>query len=33
NPVAGEPGSAQSTSGEVSLAEPNQVNQPPDALW
>ncbi|GJT06453.1 retrovirus-related pol polyprotein from transposon TNT 1-94 [Tanacetum coccineum] len=32
NPVAGEPGSAQSTSGDVSLAEPNQVNQPPDHL-
>ncbi|GKF84539.1 hypothetical protein Tco_0249437 [Tanacetum coccineum] len=29
NPVAGEPGSAQSTSEDVSLAEPNQVNQPP----
>ncbi|GJS13063.1 hypothetical protein Tco_0407535 [Tanacetum coccineum] len=32
NPVAGEPGFAQSTSGDVSLAEPNQVNQPPDHL-
>ncbi|GJW94012.1 retrovirus-related pol polyprotein from transposon TNT 1-94 [Tanacetum coccineum] len=32
NPVAGEPGSAQSTSRDVSLAEPNQVNQPPDHL-
>ncbi|GJT42520.1 retrovirus-related pol polyprotein from transposon TNT 1-94 [Tanacetum coccineum] len=32
NPVAGEPSSAQSTSGDVSLAEPNQVNQPPDHL-
>ncbi|GJS96875.1 hypothetical protein Tco_0803843 [Tanacetum coccineum] len=32
NPVVGEPGSAQSTSGDVSLAEPNQVNQPPDHL-
>ncbi|GJR88647.1 retrovirus-related pol polyprotein from transposon TNT 1-94 [Tanacetum coccineum] len=32
NLVAGEPGSAQSTSGDVSLAEPNQVNQPPDHL-
>ncbi|GJY71449.1 retrovirus-related pol polyprotein from transposon TNT 1-94 [Tanacetum coccineum] len=32
NPVAGKPGSAQSTSGDVSLAEPNQVNQPPDHL-
>ncbi|GKB02555.1 hypothetical protein Tco_0830644 [Tanacetum coccineum] len=28
NPVAGEPSSAQSTSGDVSLAEPNQVTQP-----
>ncbi|GJV71380.1 hypothetical protein Tco_1491375 [Tanacetum coccineum] len=28
----GEPSSAQSTSGDVSLAEPNQVNQPPDHL-
>ncbi|GKB94966.1 retrovirus-related pol polyprotein from transposon TNT 1-94, partial [Tanacetum coccineum] len=27
-----EPSSAQSTSGDVSLAEPNQVNQPPDHL-
>ncbi|GJY71554.1 retrovirus-related pol polyprotein from transposon TNT 1-94 [Tanacetum coccineum] len=32
NPVAGEPSSTQSTSGDVSLAEPNQVNQPPDHL-
>ncbi|GJX96022.1 hypothetical protein Tco_0351820 [Tanacetum coccineum] len=32
NPVAGEPGSAQSTSGDVSLAEPKQVNQAPDHL-
>ncbi|GJQ99559.1 retrovirus-related pol polyprotein from transposon TNT 1-94 [Tanacetum coccineum] len=32
NHVAGEPSSAQSTSGDVSLAEPNQVNQPPDHL-
>ncbi|GJZ83839.1 hypothetical protein Tco_0649012 [Tanacetum coccineum] len=32
NPVAGEPSSAQSTSGDVSLAEPNQVSQPPDHL-
>ncbi|GJR95873.1 retrovirus-related pol polyprotein from transposon TNT 1-94 [Tanacetum coccineum] len=32
NPIAGEPSSAQSTSGDVSLAEPNQVNQPPDHL-
>ncbi|GJV44090.1 retrovirus-related pol polyprotein from transposon TNT 1-94 [Tanacetum coccineum] len=30
NPVAGEPGSAQSSSGDVSLAEPNQVTQLPD---
>ncbi|GJR17178.1 hypothetical protein Tco_0965705 [Tanacetum coccineum] len=28
----GEPSSAQSTSGDVSLAEPNQVSQPPDHL-
>ncbi|GJS53361.1 retrovirus-related pol polyprotein from transposon TNT 1-94 [Tanacetum coccineum] len=32
NPVAGEPSSAQSTSGDVCLAEPNQVSQPPDHL-
>ncbi|GKA63389.1 retrovirus-related pol polyprotein from transposon TNT 1-94 [Tanacetum coccineum] len=32
NPVAGEPSSAQSTSGDVSLIEPNQVTQPPDHL-
>ncbi|GKA93674.1 retrovirus-related pol polyprotein from transposon TNT 1-94 [Tanacetum coccineum] len=32
NPVAGEPSSAQSTSGDVSLAEPNQVTQPLDHL-
>ncbi|GKB99513.1 retrovirus-related pol polyprotein from transposon TNT 1-94 [Tanacetum coccineum] len=32
NPVTGEPSSAQSTSGDVNLAEPNQVNQPPDHL-
>ncbi|GJT70201.1 hypothetical protein Tco_1029487 [Tanacetum coccineum] len=32
NPVAGEPSSVQSTSRDVSLAEPNQVNQPPDHL-
>ncbi|GJZ59796.1 hypothetical protein Tco_0615612 [Tanacetum coccineum] len=32
NPVAGEPSSAQSTSRDVSLAEPNQVTQPPDHL-
>ncbi|GJT28626.1 integrase, catalytic region, zinc finger, CCHC-type containing protein [Tanacetum coccineum] len=32
NPVVGETSSAQSTSGDVSLVEPNQVNQPPDHL-
>ncbi|GKD15455.1 hypothetical protein Tco_1199862 [Tanacetum coccineum] len=32
NPIAGEPSSAQSTSWDVSLAEPNQVTQPPDHL-
>ncbi|GJR16637.1 hypothetical protein Tco_0799289 [Tanacetum coccineum] len=32
NPVVGEPSSAQSTSRDVSLAEPNQVTQPPDHL-
>ncbi|GKE71799.1 retrovirus-related pol polyprotein from transposon TNT 1-94, partial [Tanacetum coccineum] len=32
NPVVGEPSSAQSTSGDVSLAEPTQVSQPPDHL-
>ncbi|GJW03817.1 retrovirus-related pol polyprotein from transposon TNT 1-94 [Tanacetum coccineum] len=32
NPVTREPGSAQSSSGDVSIAEPNQVNQPPDHL-
>ncbi|GJY02639.1 retrovirus-related pol polyprotein from transposon TNT 1-94 [Tanacetum coccineum] len=32
NPFTGEPSYAQSTSGGVSLAEPNQVNQPPDPL-
>ncbi|GKF91280.1 hypothetical protein Tco_0274981, partial [Tanacetum coccineum] len=32
NPVDGEPGSAQSSSGDVSSAEPNQVNQPFDHL-
>ncbi|GJR33619.1 hypothetical protein Tco_1209303 [Tanacetum coccineum] len=32
NHVAREPSSAQSTSGDVSLAEPNQVTQPPDHL-
>ncbi|GJT38011.1 retrovirus-related pol polyprotein from transposon TNT 1-94, partial [Tanacetum coccineum] len=32
NPVTGEPGLAQSSSGNVNSAEPNQVNQPPDHL-
>ncbi|GJU38864.1 retrovirus-related pol polyprotein from transposon TNT 1-94, partial [Tanacetum coccineum] len=32
NPVTREPGSAQSSSGDVSIAEPNQVTQPPDHL-
>ncbi|GJS65492.1 hypothetical protein Tco_0680056 [Tanacetum coccineum] len=32
NPVTGEPGSAQSSSGDVSIAKPNQVNQPPAHL-
>ncbi|GKC61093.1 hypothetical protein Tco_1088691, partial [Tanacetum coccineum] len=32
NPVTGEPGLAQSSSGNVYLAEPNQVTQPPDHL-
>ncbi|GJW50560.1 retrovirus-related pol polyprotein from transposon TNT 1-94 [Tanacetum coccineum] len=32
NPVTGEPGSAQSPSGDVSIAEPNQANQPPAHL-
>ncbi|GJY68756.1 putative ribonuclease H-like domain-containing protein [Tanacetum coccineum] len=32
NPVTREPGSAQSSSEDVSLAEPNQVTQPPDHL-
>ncbi|GKC46096.1 retrovirus-related pol polyprotein from transposon TNT 1-94, partial [Tanacetum coccineum] len=32
NPVTGEPGSAQSSSRDVSIAEPNQVNQPPAHL-
>ncbi|GJR94076.1 retrovirus-related pol polyprotein from transposon TNT 1-94 [Tanacetum coccineum] len=32
NPIAGEPSSAQSTSGDVSLTEPNQVTQPRDHL-
>ncbi|GJW57615.1 retrovirus-related pol polyprotein from transposon TNT 1-94 [Tanacetum coccineum] len=32
NPVTGEPGSAQSSSGDVSLAEPNRVTQPLDHL-
>ncbi|GJX04712.1 putative ribonuclease H-like domain-containing protein [Tanacetum coccineum] len=32
NPVTGEPGSTQSSSGNVNSAEPNQVTQPPDHL-
>ncbi|GJT35551.1 integrase, catalytic region, zinc finger, CCHC-type containing protein [Tanacetum coccineum] len=32
NPVTGEPGSAQSSLGDVSMVEPNQVTQPPDHL-
>ncbi|GKC25974.1 retrovirus-related pol polyprotein from transposon TNT 1-94 [Tanacetum coccineum] len=32
NPVTREPGSAQSSSGDVSIAEPNQANQPPAHL-
>ncbi|GJZ55557.1 retrovirus-related pol polyprotein from transposon TNT 1-94, partial [Tanacetum coccineum] len=32
NPVTREPGSAQSSSEDVSLGEPNQVTQPPDHL-
>ncbi|GJY63596.1 retrovirus-related pol polyprotein from transposon TNT 1-94 [Tanacetum coccineum] len=32
NRVTGEPGSAQSSSGDVSIAEPNQANQPPAHL-
>nr|GEU42385.1 retrovirus-related Pol polyprotein from transposon TNT 1-94 [Tanacetum cinerariifolium] len=32
HPLAGEPSSAQSSSGDVSVAEPNLVNQPPDHL-
>ncbi|GJT59365.1 retrovirus-related pol polyprotein from transposon TNT 1-94 [Tanacetum coccineum] len=32
NPVTGEPGLAQSSSGNVNSAEPNQVTQPPDHL-
>ncbi|GJX36030.1 retrovirus-related pol polyprotein from transposon TNT 1-94 [Tanacetum coccineum] len=32
NPVTGEPGLAQSSSGNDNSAEPNQVNQPPDHL-
>ncbi|GJT77536.1 retrovirus-related pol polyprotein from transposon TNT 1-94 [Tanacetum coccineum] len=32
NPVTGEPSSAQSSSGDVSIAEPNHVTQPPDHL-
>ncbi|GJS83749.1 hypothetical protein Tco_0750290 [Tanacetum coccineum] len=32
NPVTGEPGLTQSSSGNVNSAEPNQVTQPPDHL-
>ncbi|GJY54774.1 integrase, catalytic region, zinc finger, CCHC-type containing protein [Tanacetum coccineum] len=32
NTITGEPGSAQSSSGDVSIAEPNQVTQPSDHL-
>ncbi|GJU13763.1 hypothetical protein Tco_1136159 [Tanacetum coccineum] len=32
NPVPKEPGSAQSSSGNVNSAKPNQVTQPPDHL-
>ncbi|GJU04341.1 retrovirus-related pol polyprotein from transposon TNT 1-94, partial [Tanacetum coccineum] len=32
NPVTGEPSSAQSSSGDVSIAEPNHITQPPDHL-
>nr|GEW26028.1 integrase, catalytic region, zinc finger, CCHC-type, peptidase aspartic, catalytic [Tanacetum cinerariifolium] len=32
HPLAGEPGFVQSSSGDVSVAKPNQVNQPPDHL-
>ncbi|GJR95427.1 retrovirus-related pol polyprotein from transposon TNT 1-94 [Tanacetum coccineum] len=32
NPVNGEPGSTQSSSGNVNSTEPNQVTQPPDHL-
>ncbi|GKF70305.1 hypothetical protein Tco_0203362, partial [Tanacetum coccineum] len=32
NPVTKEPGSTQSSSGNVNPAEPNQVTQPPDHL-
>ncbi|GJY52350.1 retrovirus-related pol polyprotein from transposon TNT 1-94 [Tanacetum coccineum] len=32
NPVTGEPGSAQSSSRDVSIVEPNQANQPPAHL-
>ncbi|GJS01174.1 hypothetical protein Tco_0317682 [Tanacetum coccineum] len=32
NPITGELGSAQSSSGDVSIVEPNQVTQPPDHL-
>ncbi|GJX50572.1 hypothetical protein Tco_0277417 [Tanacetum coccineum] len=32
NPVTGEPGSTQSSSGDVCIDEPNHVTQPPDHL-
>ncbi|GJT39760.1 retrovirus-related pol polyprotein from transposon TNT 1-94 [Tanacetum coccineum] len=32
NPVTGEPGFAQSSSGDVSIVDPNQANQPPSHL-
>ncbi|GKC08005.1 retrovirus-related pol polyprotein from transposon TNT 1-94 [Tanacetum coccineum] len=32
NPVTGEPGSVQSSLGDVSIVEPNHVTQPPDHL-
>ncbi|GKD67014.1 retrovirus-related pol polyprotein from transposon TNT 1-94 [Tanacetum coccineum] len=32
NPIIREPGSSQSSSGDVSIAEPNQANQPPAHL-
>ncbi|GKD99102.1 hypothetical protein Tco_1382999 [Tanacetum coccineum] len=32
NPIVGEPGSAESSSGDVRSAEPNQDTQPPDHL-